>query len=281
MNDYLKIRDTTFAWGTRTHIMGVLNVTPDSFSDGGNFNTIDTAIAQAQAMVESGVDIIDIGGQSTRPGSEQISIEEELQRVIPISQAIRAITNTPISVDTTRAKVAQAALEMGVDIINDISGATFDPEMLKTVAAANAPIILMHIRGIPQTMQQLTNYDDVIAEIRNFLAEQIAKATNAGIKREKIIIDPGIGFAKNYKQNLEIFRRLPELGQLNCPILMGPSRKSFIGHILNQPDPKKRVWGTAAACCAAIFNGADIVRVHDIKEMHDVCSVADAIIRNN
>jgi dihydropteroate synthase len=280
---YLGIKcngNSAFAWGKRTCIMGVLNVTPDSFSDGGDFISKDNAIAQAQSMIAAGVDIIDIGGQSTRPSAEQISLAEECDRVIPVLQAIRSITDVAISVDTTRTQVAKASIEAGADIINDISGGTFDPEILKVVALSGVPIILMHIRGTPQTMQKLTNYNDVIIEIKSFLAAQIDKAINAGINAEKIIIDPGIGFAKNYEQNLEIFRRLSELRQLNCPILVGASRKSFIGRILNQPDPKQRIWGTAAACCAAIFNGADIIRVHDVKEMREVSLVADAIIRS-
>jgi dihydropteroate synthase len=281
MSTELKIRNSTFSWGTRTYIMGVLNITPDSFSDGGNFNTIEAAIAQTKLMIDAGVDILDIGGQSTRPGAEQITLTEEINRVIPILQAIRLITDLTISVDTTRTEVVKAAIKSGADIINDISGGTFEPEILQAIAEAGIPIILMHIRGTPQTMQQKSNtdYEDVIAEIISFLAEQITKALEIGIKREKIIIDPGIGFAKNYEQNLEIFRRLPELRTLNCPILVGASRKSFIGHILNQPDPKKRIWGTAAACCAAIFKGADIIRVHDVKEMRDISLVADAISR--
>ncbi len=281
MSTELKIRNSTFSWGTRTYIMGVLNVTPDSFSDGGNFNTIETALTQATLMINAGVDILDIGGQSTRPGAEQISLAEEINRVIPVLQAIRSITDLTISVDTTSAEVAKVATETGADIINDISGGTFEPKILQVVAEAGIPIVLMHIRGTPQTMQQQNNtdYEDVMAEILSFLREQITKALEIGINRQKIIIDPGIGFAKNYEQNLEIFRRLGELRTLNCPILVGASRKSFIGRILNQPDPKKRVWGTAAACCAAIFNGADIIRVHDVQEMRDISLVADAIAR--
>jgi dihydropteroate synthase len=261
--------------------MGILNVTPDSFSDGGEFNTVTAALAQAQAMVAGGVDIIDVGGQSTRPGAEQITLAQELNRVLPVLQILRKEIPVPISVDTTRAAVAQAAVEAGADIVNDISGGTLDPEMLLTVARMNVPIILMHIRGNPQTMQQFTDYQDLMGEIYSFLAKQIAAAIAVGIDERKIIIDPGIGFAKNYEQNLEILRRLPQLRQLKCPILVGASRKSFIGRILNQPDPKARVWGTAAACCAAIFNGADIMRVHDIKEMRDVSLVADAIFRQS
>lgn len=279
MSSQLIIRDRCFVWGQRTYIMGVLNITPDSFSDGGLFNNRAAALAQARAMVAAGADIIDLGGQSTRPGAEQISLVEELDRVLPILQAIRPEITVPISVDTTRADVARASIEAGADIINDISGGTFDLEMLPTVASLDVPIVLMHIRGTPQTMQQMTNYEDLMGEISSFLAKQIIATTTAGLNREKIIIDPGIGFAKNYEQNLEILRGLSAFKALNCPILVGVSRKSFIGRILNQPDPKARVWGTAAACCAAISHGADILRVHDVQEMGDVSLVADLLLR--
>ncbi|MBE9038092.1 dihydropteroate synthase [aff. Roholtiella sp. LEGE 12411] len=279
MPNKLIIRGRCFEWGQRTHLMGILNVTPDSFSDGGEFNTTSTALAQAQALIAAGADIIDVGGQSTRPGAKQITLAEELDRVLSILQVLRSEISIPISVDTTRASVAKAAVEAGADMVNDISGGTFDLEMLPTVASLNVPIVLMHIRGNPQTMQKQTDYQDLLGEIYSFLANQIAAATATGINQEKIIIDPGIGFAKNYEQNLEIFRRLRSLKPLNCPILVGASRKSFIGRILNQPNPKARVWGTAAACCAAIFNGADILRVHDVQEMRDVSLVADALFR--
>ncbi|MEH1936094.1 MAG: dihydropteroate synthase [Nostoc sp.] len=275
----LIIRGRCFDWGQRTYLMGILNVTPDSFSDGGEFNTTSAALVQAQALVAAGADIIDVGGQSTRPGAKQITLAEELDRVLSVLQVLRPEISVPISVDTTRAAVAKASVEAGADIINDISGGTFDSEMLPTVAELDVPMILMHIRGTPQTMQQQTDYQDLLKEIYSFLARQIGVATTAGIDLDKIIIDPGIGFAKNYEQNLEIFRGLRSLATLNCPILVGASRKSFIGRILNQPDPKARVWGTAAACCAAIFNGADILRVHDVQEMRDVSLVADAIFR--
>lgn len=275
----LTLRGRSFVWGDRTYLMGVLNVTPDSFSDGGKFNTLDNALAQAQYLVDAGADIIDIGGQSTRPGAAEVSLEEELNRVLPVLQALRLYTQVPISVDTTRASVARAAIEAGADMVNDISGGTFDPDMLSVVAQLKVPIVLMHIRGTPQTMQQLTDYQDLIAEIYQFLESRIAAFVAAGIARSKIIIDPGIGFAKTYNQNLELLRRLPEFRSLGCPMLVGPSRKSFIGHILNQPDPKARVWGTGAACCAAIAGSADILRVHDLPEMRDVCRVADAIFR--
>ena len=279
MSNNLTIRDHCFTWGKRTYIMGILNITPDSFSDGGKFNTTSAALTQAEAMVSAGADIIDIGGQSTRPGAEQISLEAELERVLSVLELLRPIIDIPISIDTTRAEVAKAAIIAGADIINDISAGTFDPQMLPTVAGLNVPIVLMHIRGTPQTMQKLTDYEDLITDIYNFLSEKITDATLAGIDQNKIIIDPGIGFAKNHQQNLEIFRHLRSLKTLNSPILIGASRKSFIGHILNQPDPKSRVWGTAAACCAAIFNGADILRVHDVQEMQEVTLVADAIYR--
>jgi len=277
----LTIRGHSFEWGQRTYLMGVLNVTPDSFSDGGEFNTPDAALAQAQQLVTAGADIIDVGGQSTRPGAAEISLEEELERVLSVLQVLRQEISVPVSVDTTRAAVAKAAVAAGADIINDISGATFDPDMLPTVAQLGVPIVLMHIRGTPQTMQQLTDYQDLIGEIYQFLENRASTAIASGIDSSRIIIDPGIGFAKKYNQSLEIIRRLAVFRSLNYPILVGTSRKSFIGHILNQPDPKARVWGTAAACCAAIASGADILRVHDVKEMRDVCHVADAIFRGS
>jgi dihydropteroate synthase len=275
----MKLRERSFNWGERTYLMGVLNVTPDSFSDGGEFNTLATALAQAQRMVEAGADIIDLGGQSTRPGAEQISLEEELNRVLPVVETLRSVQNVPISVDTTRASVAQEAVEAGADIVNDISGGTFDPDMFPVVAQLGVPIVLMHIRGTPQTMQHFTDYQDLIGEIYKFLERQIAAAESAGIKRSQIIIDPGIGFAKTAEQNLEILRQLSAFRSLGVPLLVGVSRKSFIGRILNQPDPKGRIWGTGAACCAAIAGSTDILRVHDVPEMRDVCRVADAIWR--
>lgn len=278
------LRDRTLCWGDRTYVMGVINVTPDSFSDGGLFNTVETAIAQAEHLVAAGVDILDIGGQSTRPGATQISLEAEIQRVVPVIAALRAHSDAAIaaavlSIDTTRSAVARAAVQAGADIVNDISGGTFDDAMLSTVAALGVPIILMHIRGTPDTMQKNTDYTDLIGEIYQFLARQIEQAIAVGIDRSQIAIDPGIGFGKSYPQNLEILRRIPDFQGLHCPILIGPSRKRFIGWILQQPDAKQRVWGTAAACCAAIAGGADILRIHDGKEMMDVCRVADAIWR--
>jgi dihydropteroate synthase len=276
----LKLRQHSFCWGKRTYIMGILNVTPDSFSDGGQFNTLETALIQAKILINSGADIIDIGGQSTRPGSQQISFEEELNRVIPIIKLLRQETSIPISIDTTRASVADAAIEAGADLVNDVSGGTFDSQMFAVVAKLKVPIILMHIRGNPQTMQQLTDYTDLIEEVIQWLNIQLNLAMEAGIKRSHLIIDPGIGFAKTYSQNLELLRRLSEFRRLFPPIVVGVSRKRFIGHILQQNNPKQRLWGTAAACCGAIAQSADILRVHDVAQIVDVALVADAIWRS-
>ncbi len=275
-----KIGDRIFNWGERTYLMGILNVTPDSFSDGGEFDTVETALAQAREMITHGVDIIDIGGESTRPNAVKISVEEELQRIIPVIQRLRQESSIPISIDTTKAIVAQKAIAAGADIVNDISGATFDEEMLTMVAQLNVPLILMHIRGTPKTMQSLTDYQDVVAEVAEFLKIQVAKATTSGIAKDKIIIDPGIGFAKTAEQSLQLIQRLAELKALELPILVGVSRKSFLRPILHQNDPKERVWGTAAACYGAIARGADILRVHDVSQLYDICRVADAIERN-
>jgi len=280
MNATLKIRDRFFNWGERTYLMGILNVTPDSFSDGGEFNSVETALAQAKDMIDNGVDIIDIGGESTRPNAAQISAEEELHRVIRVITKLRQESSIPISIDTTKAVVAKKAIAAGADIVNDISGATFDDQMLATVAKLGVPIILMHIRGNPTTMQSLTDYQDVVTEVADFLKIQTEKAVACGINKSKIIIDPGIGFAKTAEQSLELLQRLAELKALDLPVLIGVSRKSFMRPILNKDNAKDRVWGTAAACYGAITRGADILRVHDVKEMYDVCRVADAIERN-
>lgn len=276
----LKTNNSQFLWGTKTYIMGILNVTPDSFSDGGKFNQTTSALAQVQKMVQNGADIIDIGGQSTRPGAEQISLDVELKRVLPIIKEIRQRATIPISIDTTSAEVAEAAIEAGANIINDISGGTYDQTMLTTAAKLEVPIILMHLRGTPQTMQTLTNYQNLITEIIDFLQQQIKQALACGIKQSNIIIDPGIGFAKDAQQNIQLIQQLSAFKTLKTPILIGVSRKSFIGKITGQNNPQDRVWGTAAACCGAISFGADIIRVHDVAQMSDVAKVADAIWRN-
>ncbi|MGK7926999.1 MAG: dihydropteroate synthase [Spirulina sp.] len=275
----LEIRGRSFVWGERTFLMGILNVTPDSFSDGGEFNELEAALTQGRLMEASGADIIDVGGQSTRPGSRQISLEEELERTIPVIEGLRSLSSVPISIDTTRSQVAKAAVAAGADMVNDISGGTFDAEMFPVVAQLGVPYILMHLRGTPETMQSLTDYEDVVKEIYQFFTEQIEKAVKGGIARSRLILDPGIGFAKTYPQNIELFQRLAEFKPLNLPILVGPSRKSFIGHFLGKKNPKERIWGTAAACCSAIALGGDILRVHDVPEMVDVCRLSDTIWR--
>lgn len=273
----LIIRNHHFNWGDRTYLMGILNVTPDSFSDGGQFQQTERAINHGLMMVQQGADIIDIGGQSTRPNAQQITLEEELNRVIPVIEGIREKSSIPISIDTTRAEVAQHAIAVGADIINDISGATFEPDILTVTAENQVPIILMHIRGNPETMQSLTDYDDLIDEICQFFQTQIKIAKKKGVQESQIILDPGIGFAKNYQQNIELLQNINKFKKIGFPILIGASRKSFIGKILNQDNPQKRVFGTAATCCYAIAQGVDIVRVHDVAEMADVIKVADVL----
>ncbi|MCY7366603.1 MAG: dihydropteroate synthase [Chamaesiphon sp.] len=284
MKKSLVIRGKNFDWGSRTYVMGVLNVTPDSFSDGGAFQTVNAATIRAVEMVAAGVDIIDIGGESTKPGAIPVDTATELARVIPVIAAIRQdpiIGQIPISIDTTKSAVAQAAIVAGADTINDVSGGVLDSQMFAIVAQLNVPYMMMHMRGTPATMQQMTDYQDIVAEIIAFLDIQIDRAIQTGIDRSQIIIDPGIGFAKTYHQNIELIRQLDKFQVLNLPLLVGVSRKSFIGKILDQPDPSQRLWGTAAACCAAIANGADILRVHDVAEMVDVSRVADVMWRKS
>ncbi|PSB05245.1 dihydropteroate synthase [Merismopedia glauca] len=278
----LNLRSSQFIWGKRTYLMAVVNVTPDSFSDGGEYNTLEAAVNHAEQLVRGGADILDIGGESSRPGAKSVDLAEELDRTIPVISALRQNPETakiPISIDTTKAIVAEKAIAFGADLVNDISGATFDPQMLATVARLGVPIILMHSRGTPQTMQTLTDYQDVVAEICQFLKARCSEAIAWGISPENIIIDPGVGFAKTYQQNIEIFQHLNLFKQLGFPLLVGPSRKSFIGHILRQSDPQQRIWGTAAACCRAIAGGTDILRVHDLPAMFEVSQVADALFR--
>lgn len=274
-----QLRDRTFIWGQRTYLMGILNVTPDSFSDGGQFDTVTAALHQAQHLIDSGMDILDIGGESTRPNATAVSVEEELNRVVPVIKAIRQISNIPISIDTTKAPVAKAAIAAGADLVNDISGATYDSEMLATVAQLEVPIILMHTRGTPKTMLQLTEYQDVVADVKAQLQERVRVAIAAGIAPARMAIDPGIGFAKTAEQSMVLLQRLSEFQALPHPLLIGASRKSFIGAILQRTDPKERIWGTAGACCAAIAGGAHILRVHDGAELRDVCRVFDQLFR--
>lgn len=274
-----QIRDRKFIWGERTYLMGVINVTPDSFSDGGLFNSVESALAQADQLAPY-ADILDIGGESTRPGAESVDITEEIRRVVPVITAIRAkYQDLPISIDTTKVAVAKAAIAAGADIINDVSAGRFDLEMLPFVGKNQVPIVLMHIQGQPRTMQQNPSYQDVVKEVSKFLHNGIAMAIACGLDQNLIAIDPGIGFGKTLEHNLQLLRELQKLKTLNCPILVGASRKSFIGKLCNQDHPSDRLLGTAAACSIAIAHGADILRVHDAKEIKDVCAVTDAIYR--
>lgn len=259
---------------SRTHLMGILNVTPDSFSDGGKHFSPDQAVAHASRMVEEGADFVDVGGESTRPGSEPVSIEEELRRVIPVIERLAKELSIPISVDTYKSRVAEAAMNAGATIINDISGMTFDDEMLNVAARYRATVVIMHMQGTPKTMQQNPTYEHVTRDVGLFLEKQVQKARSAGIRQ--IMVDPGIGFGKNLQHNLQLIRELGSFRSLGCPILVGPSRKSFIGAILDLPVDQ-RLEGTAAAVTACILNGAHVVRVHDVKEMKRVARVADAL----
>jgi dihydropteroate synthase len=283
MKKSLAIRGKRFDWGDRTYLMGVLNVTPDSFSDGGEFQTVSAAIDRAVQMVADGVDIIDIGGESTKPGADPVDAATESARVMPVIAAIRkhpVISQIPISIDTTKSSVARSAVAAGADLINDVSGGVADPQMFEIVAQINVPYVMMHMRGTPTTMQQMTDYQDIVGEMITFFETQIDRAIQSGIDRSQLILDPGIGFAKTYQQSIELIRQLDKFQVLDLPLLVGVSRKSFIGKILDQPDPHQRIWGTAAACCAAIAGGADILRVHDVAEMVDVSRVADVMWRN-
>jgi dihydropteroate synthase len=261
----------------KTYIMGILNVTRDSFSDGGLYFDKSAAIKRAIQMVEEGADIIDIGGESTRPGAEPVTVEEELRRTIPVIEALAKEIKVPISIDTYKSEVAEKALEAGASIVNDISGLRFDPEMAKVVSDYKVPVVIMHIKGRPKDMQQNPVYEALVPEIMDYLREGIRLAKESGVSEDKIIIDPGIGFGKTFNQNLEIINNLHEFTLLEKPILIGPSRKAFIGKILGNVSETDRLEGTSAAVAISIMNGANIIRVHDIKEMVRVARVADAI----
>lgn len=262
----------------KTCLMGILNCTPDSFSDGGRYISPDDALLHAADMVASGADIIDIGGESTRPGARPVTADQEIERVVPVIEKLKRSLDIPISIDTNKASVAQTALESGASMVNDITGLKGDPDMAKVVAAFGVPVIAMHIKGRPQTMQNAPCYKDLISEIIDSLRESIDIARFNGIAEDMVIIDPGIGFGKTLEHNLRIIRELYRFKTLGRPIMVGPSRKSFIGQVLNR-EVEGRLMGTAASIALAIANGASIVRVHDIKEMRDVAIVSDAICK--
>ena len=275
----LKWRQFEFDFSLRTHVMGILNVTPDSFSDGGVFFRTEQAIEQARRLASEGADIIDIGGESTRPGSDAVPEDEEITRVVPVIEAIsgEGETGIPLSIDTTKSRVAEAALRAGAAMINDISGLMADPDMARVAAAHGVPVVVMHIRGTPKTMQKNTAYQDLMGEIRDRLNRAVERAVTAGVPEDRVLVDPGIGFGKTLKHNLEIIRNLRVLKSLGCPLVLGPSRKSFIGAVLDLPVTD-RMEGTAAAVALGIANGADLVRVHDVKAMVRVCRMTDAIV---
>jgi dihydropteroate synthase len=272
-------RNFNFDFSLRTYVMGVLNVTPDSFSDGGLFLDASAAIGHAIRMVEDGVDIIDIGGESTRPGSDAVTIEEELRRTLPVIQAITKEISVPVSIDTYKAEVAKRALDAGASMVNDISGLGFDPAMPGVVSEYEVPVVVMHIKGTPKDMQKDPVYEALLPEIYDSLRRSMQSAMDAGIPENMIVIDPGIGFGKTFDHNLEILHRLREFTLLERPILVGVSRKAFIGKVLENASVENRLEGTAAAVAISIMNGANIVRVHDVKEMARVARVADAIRR--
>jgi dihydropteroate synthase len=278
----LRLPSRTLMLGERTLIMGVLNVTPDSFSDGGLFLDPEAAVARAIAMEAAGADIIDIGGESTRPGSSGISAAEELRRIIPVIEGLRGKIGIPISVDTSKSEVLEAAAATGAEIVNDVTALRNDPQIAEVARRHKLPLILMHMRGEPATMQKKPFARDVLRDVTRGLRHAVTIARQAGVAKSQIILDPGIGFGKSYAQNCELLARLPELARLGLPILVGPSRKSFIGRVLKSesqgPPGNERIWGTAATVAAGILQGAHIVRVHDVAEMAQVAQVSDAIL---
>lgn len=278
----LKLPSRTLVLGERTLVMGVLNVTPDSFSDGGKFFSLRKAVAAAFAMQRDGADILDIGAESTRPGSLGISAAEELARLLPVLEALRGKLKIPISVDTQKSSVAELAIGAGAEILNDISGLKHDPRLAEVAARHKVPLILMHMRGTPHSMQHKPFAKDVLRDVTAGLRYSVRVAHSAGVAKSQIVVDPGIGFGKSYAQNYELLAHLPTLARLGCALLIGTSRKSFLGATLGGKGrplpPEQRIWGNAATVAASILGGAHIVRVHDVREMAQVCKVADRII---
>jgi dihydropteroate synthase len=280
-SDYkIDCRGKVLDLGARTHIMGILNVTPDSFSDGGRYAALDRALARAGEMVVAGADIIDIGGESTRPGADPVPEDEELRRTVPLIERLAAELAVPISIDTYKSSVARKALEAGASIVNDISGLRFSPDMANVAADYGAAVVIMHIKGTPRSMQQNPVYADVVDEVRQYLEEGIELAVKAGVDRERTLIDPGIGFGKNLGHNLALLDRLDEFRGIGRPVVLGTSRKKFIGTVLNIPVPEERAYGTAATVALGIQRGAALVRVHDVAGMAQVARMTDAILKS-
>ncbi len=278
----IRLGSRALVLGERTLVMGVLNVTPDSFSDGGKFFDPERAIEQALAIEQAGADLLDIGGESTRPGSAGVSAKEELARVLPVLQALRGRLKIPVAIDTQKSEVAEAALDAGAQIINDISGLKSDPRIAEVAARRGVPLILMHMRGEPRTMQAGPFARDVMKDVLQGLRKSVASARKAGVEKSQIILDPGIGFGKSFAQNYELLQKLPQLAMQGYPLLVGTSRKGFLGATLARDGkpalPEERIWGTAATVTASILNGAHIVRVHDVAEMAQVARVADCLL---
>jgi dihydropteroate synthase len=281
MNNVIKCGNVSFNIGERTYIMGIINSTPDSFTGDGLVNNIDDILRLADEMIRDGADILDIGGESTRPGSERVGEDEEINRVLPVITAIKERFDIPLSIDTYKSNVASAAISAGANMVNDISGLKFDNKMADVTADSNVPIVLMHTIGDPKIMQKNPQYDDIIEEIICYLQISSKVALQAGVKKENIIWDPGFGFGKTIEHNLEIIRRLDELKSFGYPVLIGTSRKATIGKLLNDAPVNDRLEGTAATVALSIANGVDFVRVHDVKEMKKVVIVSDAIIRKS
>ena len=277
----MRLPSRTLLLGERTLVMGILNVTPDSFYAGGRCADAHSAVERAFEMEQAGADILDIGGESTRPGADPISADEEIARVLPVLEGLQGKLRVPISLDTQKAEVAEAGLRRGVEIINDVSGLRTDPQLAGQVKSYGAALLLMHMRGSPRSMHKGPFARNVLSDVAQGLRASLAAARQAGISESKILLDPGIGFGKKYEQNFEILARLPELARLGYPLVVGPSRKMFIGWALagkQEPWPaERREWGTAAAVTAAILNGAHIVRVHDVNEMLQVARIADSV----
>jgi dihydropteroate synthase len=274
----LRFRKGTLTLGRRTLLMGILNVTPDSFSDGGLFFEKEKAVAQGLRMVEEGADLLDVGGESTRPGSKPLDLEEELRRVIPVIESLAKKVDIPISIDTYKSQVALRAFEAGAKMINDISGLNYDHDLARVAAKENAPIILMHIRGAPETMQKDVHYESLFSEILQYLGESIRRAESAGVDPQQIVVDPGIGFGKTLEDNLLIIKNLSEFRILGKPILLGTSRKSFIGKILNT-EVTERLEGTLSSIAIGVLNGAHIIRAHDVLPAKRAIAIADAVRR--
>jgi dihydropteroate synthase len=279
----LNLPSRTLILGERTLVMGVLNVTPDSFSDGGAYLDSQAAIARALDLERDGADLLDIGGESTRPGAAPVTAREELRRILPVLEILRGKLRIPMSVDTQKAEVAEAALAAGAEMLNDISALRTDLGLAEVARRARVPVILMHMRGTPRTMQRRPFARDVIHDVMEGLRDALARARRAGLAKSQLLLDPGIGFGKKYRQNFEILARLSEFARLGCPIVVGTSRKSFLGKAMSRPGgpevpPSERLLGTAATVTASILGGAHIVRVHDVAEMAQVARIADQVV---